>query len=70
MTFPRLRDQHACDRIERVLGRRILAQRHQEDRILLSDALAHSLLQRRLLPCHHVVVTDDVVDFHFVANGE
>jgi hypothetical protein len=44
----------------------ILAQRHQEDGILLTDAEVHSLLQRRLLLRHDIVVADDVVDFHAV----
>jgi hypothetical protein len=61
MTFIR---QHFCDFIERVRVRRILAQRHQEDRILLSYSIVHPLLQRSFLFSNNVVVADDVVDFH------
>ncbi len=50
--------------IERVRIRRILAQRHQEHGIVLPDSVIHSLLQRRFLCGHYVVIADDVVDFH------
>ena len=40
------------------------AQRHQENRILLSDTIVHSLLQRRFLLSDEIVIADDVVDFH------
>lgn len=63
MTFIR---QHSRDFIERVRVRCILAQRHQEHGVFLSHAIIHSLLQRRLLRRHHVVIADDVVDFHGV----
>src|SRR5262249_2324026 len=33
-------------------------------RVILPDAIVHSLLQRYSLRRHHVVVADDVVDFH------
>jgi restriction system protein len=56
--------QHSRRRIERVRIRRILAERHEEDRILLSNAIIHSLLQRRFLFSNEIVVADDVVDFH------
>ena len=61
MTFVR---QHARDFIERVRVRRVLAQRHQENGIIFPDTIVHALLQRRLLRRHHVVVADDIVDFH------
>lgn len=63
MTFIR---QHACYGVERVRVRRILAQRHQEDRILLSYSIVHPLLQRSFLFSNKIVITDDVVDFHGV----
>jgi hypothetical protein len=56
--------QHARDQIERVRVRRILAQRHQEHRVILPDAVIHSLLQRRFLFGNEIVVADDIVDFH------
>ena len=61
MTFVR---QHAGHGIERVRVWRILAKRHQEDGILLSNAIIHSFLQRGSLLCYEIVITDDVVDFH------
>jgi hypothetical protein len=54
--------QHARDYIERVRIRRVLAERHQEDRILLSHSMVHPLLKRGLLRRDHVVLANDVVD--------
>ena len=52
--------------IECIRVRRVLAQRHYEDRILFPNAIIHSLLQRRLLFSHEKVVADDVDDFYDV----
>ena len=44
--------------------RRILAQRHEKNRIVFADSVIHPLLQRRSFRRHEIVVANDVVDFH------
>ena len=62
--------EHACDVIERIRVRRPFAQRHQKDRILLSNAKVHSFLKRRFFFSNEIVVTDDVVYFHLRSIAE
>src|SRR5438477_8944322 len=60
MTFIR---EHARDFIKRIRVWRILAQRHQEYRVIFTDPVIHPFLKRRFFRCYEVVVADDVVDF-------